>query len=1432
MAKVFSNTYIEPGAPTAINTGRQQVNGSLRSILTNFRSNAEPTFTNLTVAGETIGPQEGMLFADENRKALYIYDSVNTKRSYSNFTRNGIGYRLEESNISLAANAETYEIGELVSVVSENVQQFANSAVYLCISNNTTAGSMAGFLQLANANDMQLLWLTSNVGTFRYTAGGSPDPAEQNVLFTTNLFNIDEDITWTTNPPGVILTDVDDYNKILQVGDFDNASSEFVQVTANTTNHTDTITLYKISSGATSNTVAQVNLYKKNTSDSTPPDDPSGDLVYTFADNSISGTLDGWDTAMPSLVKGEYMWSISATADSPNSTAVIPSASFSVAVVVAIGGEDGFDAITARLTNPTFILPASSTGVVSSYTGSGTEIRLYEGETSIAYSNSGDPGTFVIDSTTVTPTGDIAVGTISDSGSYATVAQHASMDNSTDTVTITYNISGYRTDGTAFTASAIQVISKSKAGVDADPPDEPDSPLNTALLTLFQKNDIGDSAPTDPGGLTYTFSTQGFTTITNGWSKTAPSIGEGEQLWVIRAVASGTGSTDFISSGEWSPASVEGIGGESGVSVTVVTLFQKNSSSGTPPADPNGNVTYNFDTGAVSGSTNGWALSQPSLSNGEYIWAISASASAPAGVSTDIITTGEWSGASLVSRVPDDPDPPLNTAVLTLFQKTAVAASAPSDPATLTYTFATQTFTSSPTNGWSTTAPTIAEGEKLWVIRAVASSTSATDSIPSSEWSPASVEGIGGESGENGTTVALLNLFKKHTNGTTAPSDPSGTLTYTFSTGLISGSNNGWTLAQPSLVKGEYMWAISATASAPADQDTDTILTSEWSDASVVGYVALDGVNAILSNESHTIPCDKDGNPTSYTGSGTTLRVYEGTNLLTRVTGTASNGQFSVSLTNSNITGDSTPSGTTTTTYGVASNMTSDTASITFNISGKDSAGNSFTITKVQSFSKSKVGANGTDAKILTLSSTGQVFRFSPTGTQVPAGQTIVFIAEVQNTDSPTISWSSSPSVTLTGSGASRTLTWANFGSNDKVTVTASADSGAVSDSITVYKIQDGLGGLTAELSNDSHTIPVDAAGNNGNYTGSGTSIYVKAGAEDILYDGSGTLAGRFTTSASGSNITPGSPVDSGDYVTYTNASSMNSDTAWITYTITGKDLNGNSFSITKRQTFSKAYTGSTGDTGDRGPGRWNIDVDTVNYVSGTDGRLPLTTGDAQEAWDEAPGTRPDDPVANDQAWFYKGAESSPSSQSVWIYNGSSWVNQTEVIDGNLLVTGTITGDKLEVDTIQANKLILDGVTMSTSGDDLIIADYGVSDIVTNTGTTKNGSSTASYQTAATVNITIPTGLTGDILLLWSFAQSYPDGIGPEWGVRLKDGVSVLSGSDRTGMQAQADYPTGQFAISGVSAGTKTYNLEWWSDETPTENISAVGTLTAVGRWK
>ena len=139
MALVDSNTYIEPTAGTALNSARTQFNNSMRSLLTNFRSSSAPATVNITTSGEPTAVPDGTLmhFANTKVNALYISDSTTKKSSLigGNFTRVGIGHRIENGIEAMMANIQHYDIGELSATVSENGTLAANSRVYLKIAN-------------------------------------------------------------------------------------------------------------------------------------------------------------------------------------------------------------------------------------------------------------------------------------------------------------------------------------------------------------------------------------------------------------------------------------------------------------------------------------------------------------------------------------------------------------------------------------------------------------------------------------------------------------------------------------------------------------------------------------------------------------------------------------------------------------------------------------------------------------------------------------------------------------------------------------------------------------------------------------------------------------------------------------------------------------------------------------------------------------------------------------------------------------------------------------------------------------------------------------------------------------------------------------------------------------------------------------------------
>jgi hypothetical protein len=149
------------------------------------------------------------------------------------------------------------------------------------------------------------------------------------------------------------------------------------------------------------------------------------------------------------------------------------------------------------------------------------------------------------------------------------------------------------------------------------------------------------------------------------------------------------------------------------------------------------------------------------------------------------------------------------------------------------------------------------------------------------------------------------------------------------------------------------------------------------------------------------------------------------------------------------------------------------------------------------------------------------------------------------------------------------------------------------------------------------------------------------------------------------------------------------SDLATLFYWVSAVDFSGNESS----NSAPASTTTLVAPDGERGPGRWNIPV-----VS-----LPTTSSEANTAFEADVGT----PVDRDQAWFYTGTESAPTEQNVWIYNLSTdtWTEQTEVIDGDLLVDGTITADKLIAQSISALGLTIGTLSDNPTGERIVFSD-------------------------------------------------------------------------------------------------------------------------------
>jgi len=198
---------------------------------------------------------------------------------------------------------------------------------------------------------------------------------------------------------------------------------------------------------------------------------------------------------------------------------------------------DGSQAIQAVLSNATHVLPSATNGVVSSHTGSGTNLQVFEGANELTFTT-GTIGNSEYQ-VSVGNTANITEGTAQAATGqvFCEVTDHSATASGTDTYIITYTITGKDSNGTSFTTTVDQTLSKAKDGV-----------TGTSVATAFiYKRTSTSTAPSLPSGnTTFTFAdgSMSFTTA-NGWDEDIPNTA-GRYLWIARATASAAGGTASV----------------------------------------------------------------------------------------------------------------------------------------------------------------------------------------------------------------------------------------------------------------------------------------------------------------------------------------------------------------------------------------------------------------------------------------------------------------------------------------------------------------------------------------------------------------------------------------------------------------------------------------------------------------------------------------------------------------------------------------------------------------------------------------------------------------------------------------------------------------------------------------------------------------------
>jgi hypothetical protein len=319
---------------------------------------------------------------------------------------------------------------------------------------------------------------------------------------------------------------------------------------------------------------------------------------------------------------------------------------------------------------------------------------------------------------------------------------------------------------------------------------------------------------------------------------------------------------------------------QDGTSRVTLQYFYKTSADASAPTVPQGNFEYNFLSGvltpSISTAFQNWSTVPDSLSFSEALWMVSITLEGPVG-STATFDQDDWNGPVVLSRVgfqPTQPDPATSVATVFIFKASASNSTAPTgNPSgNFTYTYATGALSGGNLNEWSQTLPTVAPGNYVWVKQATASSTSATDTIPASEFNASPATVLSG-TGLDGYNTAVVQLYNKNSDASSAPTDPSGNFKHTFSTGLLTAESgadfNGWAQSAPSITNGEYLWVIQG--SAVSRGTTDIINGTEFGAAQIVG---VGGENALPLTVTDT---DRDGlNQTITLSDGSTIVISDG----------------------------------------------------------------------------------------------------------------------------------------------------------------------------------------------------------------------------------------------------------------------------------------------------------------------------------------------------------------------------------------------------------------------------------------------------------------------------------------------------------------------------------------------------------------------------
>lgn len=506
-------------------------------------------------------------------------------------------------------------------------------------------------------------------------------------------------------------------------------------------------------------------------------------------------------------------------------------------------------------------------------------------------------------------------------------------------------------------------------------------------------------------------------------------------------------------------------------------------------------------------------------------------------------------------------------------------------------------------------------------------------------------------------------------------------------------------------------------------------------------------VSARLSRDSVVLAADSSGTVSDFTQATSTFSVYNGS------VDDSANWTFSVTP-GAGITGTASNSNRT---YTVTA-LSQDTSTVTFTATRSGYA----TLTSTFALAKARAGASGSNAAYVVITG-DQAFKFLA-GSATPT-QTSVTLSAALYGGLSTYDWEYYDGSVWQNFASNTSQTFAlaynNAAWGSATTLRVRCVSGVYNDEVTIVKLYDGSNGVNAVsgyLTNEAHTIPASSTGtvNSGDYAAAGGTFKVFNGTTDV------TTSSTFTIVGTPSGITAAIGASTGVYT----LSAMTVDTTVVTFRATYGTT-----TIDKVYSITKSKTGSSGQRGS---------VTAELSIAGT----AWSDASANQYFtDNYSGIK----VLNDRITLYNAAQGFAQTK---YWSGSAWIAAAAVVDGNLIVTGTITGDKVAANTITADRIDSRGLSIKDANGTVIFSSGIPQKNILNSGTWTIG--TSGTQTGFGENPT-SSGGSNSIQILTA-----PDGTaGPGW--------TAISGS-AAGNSAEGGWNGSSFSIDH----TKPYRFTVW----------------------